>query len=114
MKLYRFDSATGQKVDHDGGRGGIANQIAHTKQEAVIMCLSIGPDGLVGNHRATVPQLFFVVQGEGWMRGDMDVKEPVSEGQLVLWQRGNITKRAHKKTCWRLSLKAWRSIRQCL
>jgi hypothetical protein len=46
------------------------------------------PNGLIGYHAATVPQLFLVVQGEGWGRGQAPERTRVQAGQRVYWEDG--------------------------
>lgn len=48
-------------------------------------CMHIPPRGLVGHHQATIPQLFMVVSGEGWVRGGEGDRHQVKTGDAALW-----------------------------
>ncbi|MBO8170894.1 MAG: cupin [Bacillaceae bacterium] len=45
-------------------------------------------DGLVGWHQASVPQLFMVIEGEGWVKGKENRNIPFRQGEMVLWEAG--------------------------
>jgi quercetin dioxygenase-like cupin family protein len=51
-------------------------------------CMRLGPGGLVGYHRGVAAQLFSVVEGEGWVRGDGSDRTPITAGQAALWESG--------------------------
>ena len=50
--------------------------------------MHIGPGGVVGYHQATVPQLFLVVAGSGWVTSADQVRQPVVVGQAAFWNGG--------------------------
>jgi quercetin dioxygenase-like cupin family protein len=39
-------------------------------------------------HPATMPQLFLVIEGAGWVRVEGDEKVSVSKGTAVFWEAG--------------------------
>jgi mannose-6-phosphate isomerase-like protein (cupin superfamily) len=51
-------------------------------------CMRLGPGGLVGYHRAVAAQLFAIVEGEGWVRGEGSDHIPIKAGQAVMWESG--------------------------
>ncbi len=53
-----------------------------------IGCMHIGPNGVVGYHQATVPQLFLVVQGSGWVTSTDRARHPITAGQAAFWHGG--------------------------
>lgn len=53
-----------------------------------IGAMHIGPGGVVGFHQATVPQLFLVVGGEGWVRGPEAGRTPIRPNQAAFWTAG--------------------------
>lgn len=61
--------------------------LAHASGEAWLNRLRLDPSGVVGKHRAAVPQLFVVVEGSGRVRVK-DQEAPVEAGQAVLWEAG--------------------------
>lgn len=57
--------------------------------EAVINCAYLEPNGVIGFHKATIPQLFLVVQGEGWVRGEApESRRPIKAGEAAFWDEG--------------------------
>ncbi|WP_373906668.1 cupin domain-containing protein [Ureibacillus sinduriensis] len=42
-------------------------------------------NGIVGYHQAIVPQLFLVLNGEGFVRNDKEVYFKVQSGDAVFW-----------------------------
>ncbi|MCA1670083.1 MAG: cupin [Thermomicrobia bacterium] len=51
-------------------------------------CMHIPAGGSVGYHQATVPQLFLVMAGNGWVRGEEETRRPVHSFQAAFWQAG--------------------------
>jgi quercetin dioxygenase-like cupin family protein len=88
MKIFRFDPEVGKEIEQFGSGKAIISRIVHLSDEAVINCAFIRPHGKLGYHQAAVPQLFLLVQGEGWIRGETDEKLAVREGQAIFWERG--------------------------
>jgi quercetin dioxygenase-like cupin family protein len=50
--------------------------------------MRLSPGGLVGLHEASGPQLLAIVEGEGWIRGQDEVRTPISAGEAVFWEAG--------------------------
>lgn len=44
---------------------------------------------MVGLHEAPIPQLFIVINGEGWISGEDGEKITIKTGQGVLWHQGH-------------------------
>jgi quercetin dioxygenase-like cupin family protein len=53
-----------------------------------VVCIRLGPGGLLPRHPAASDQLFVVVQGEGWASGDDAGEQPISAGTAVFWPAG--------------------------
>jgi quercetin dioxygenase-like cupin family protein len=56
--------------------------------QAQIVCMYLGPKGLVGFHQATVQQIFLVVDGSGWVRGEAPERVPIAAGRAAFWEAG--------------------------
>lgn len=54
----------------------------------MISSVYIQPGGKIGYHQAVTPQLFLLVQGEGWVKGEIDETLAVQEGQAIFWEQG--------------------------
>ena len=74
MKIYRFDVDVGKEIEQFGSVKAIVSRILHLEDKAEISSVYIRPGGNIGRHRAVVPQLFLVVQGEGWVSGGTNEK----------------------------------------
>ena len=88
MMIFRFDRDTGRKIDRYNSSGFVVARLAYLLDEAMIHCAYLEPNGLIGHHQATIPQLFFVVHGEGWVRGEMPEKTRIQTGQAAYWGEG--------------------------
>ncbi|MED4254816.1 cupin domain-containing protein [Priestia megaterium] len=44
-------------------------------------------EGTVGYHKAPIPQLFIVVEGEGWVTGENQKRIPIKRGEAALWEK---------------------------
>ncbi|MED4754328.1 cupin [Brevibacillus choshinensis] len=88
MKLFRFDQQVGRRVDRFDSVEATISRIVRTPESVHIGCMHIGAEGVVGYHPAVVDQLFVVVSGEGWVRGEGDEKVPIAAGQAAFWIAG--------------------------
>jgi hypothetical protein len=88
MKIFRFDRETGRSIDRFNSLGFTLARVAHLLVETMIQYAYLEPNGLVGYHPATVPQLFLVVQGEGWVRGQAPDRTPIRAGLGAYWEEG--------------------------
>ncbi|HAV75826.1 MAG TPA: cupin [Anaerolineae bacterium] len=89
MKFYRFDPEVGKSVDAYNSTGVLISRIAHLFEEAVVNCAYLEATGKIGYHQATIQQLFLVVQGEGWVRGESSNSlHSIKMGQAVYWEKG--------------------------
>lgn len=89
VKLYRFDASAGHAVTQFGSDNVVMSGIQRSADGALqIGCMYIGTQGVVGSHQATTPQLFLVVEGTGWVRGEDAKRHPITPGQAAFWEAG--------------------------
>ncbi|HET9910919.1 MAG TPA: hypothetical protein VFQ13_03465 [Anaerolineales bacterium] len=88
MKIFRFGSEVGRSIDHYKSSGFIISKVVHLFDDAFVNCAYLNANGSIGYHQATIPQLFLVVQGEGWVRGEAPDKISIKAGQAVYWKKG--------------------------
>jgi len=88
MKIFRFDRETGKIIDRYNSSGLTLTSVAHLLEETMIQCAYLEPNGSIGYHQTTVPQLFLVVQGEGWVRGQSPERIQIQTGQGAYWEEG--------------------------
>ena len=87
MKIFRFDPEAGKNIDRYESSGLKITRVVHLFDESVINCAYLKAGGAIGYHQATMPQLFLVVQGQGWIRGETFERTPIEAGQAVYWQK---------------------------
>jgi hypothetical protein len=91
MQLFRFDAAIGRSITHYNSNFTMSPIMRRWDAALPIMhigCMHLGANGVVGYHQATVPQLFVVVQGSGWVTSTDRVHQPIAAGQAAFWQQG--------------------------
>ena len=88
MKLFRFDPEVGKSIDAYGSSGFVISRIVRLFDEAVVNCAYLEANGVIGFHQAVIPQLFLVMQGEGWVRSSSPERTTIQAGQAVYWGKG--------------------------
>ena len=88
MEIYRFDPEVGKKIDRYDSSGFVISKVAHLFDEAVINCAYLDSGGVIGYHQTTLPQLFLVVQGKGWVRGESTERSSIQADQAAFWEKG--------------------------
>ncbi|MDP5272967.1 cupin [Chengkuizengella axinellae] len=88
MKMFRFDQEVGKEIHAFDSKNLIMSRIIKESVSLHIGCMFIGPDGIVGNHQAPGPQLFLVVDGQGFVRGKEDIIKSIKKGQAAFWEPG--------------------------
>jgi quercetin dioxygenase-like cupin family protein len=68
-------------------------ELAAGEGEAHAYLLFFEPGGEIGPHEAGFGQLFFAVQGAGWVAGGDAIRLPLATGQAALIDRGGFTQR---------------------
>jgi quercetin dioxygenase-like cupin family protein len=86
MKVFRFDSEVGRPLSAFGSHDVILSRILRTSCGVQIGCMHVQPNGVIAMHQAVGPQLFLVVQGQGWVRGQETAPTAVHAGQAVFWE----------------------------
>ncbi|MEC0348064.1 cupin [Peribacillus frigoritolerans] len=87
MEFYRFDKEVGKNVSHFNSNF-IMSRIVKTEKPTQIGCMHLEANGIVGFHQAVIPQLLIVVDGEGWVRGDDELKVNIKANDVVFWEKG--------------------------
>lgn len=88
MKLFRFDPQIGKMIDQYSSSGVRLSKVVHLFEGAVVSCSYLDTTGVIGYHQATIPQLFLVVQGEGWVKAEAPRKTSIQAGQAAYWEKG--------------------------
>lgn len=88
MQLFRFDQLAGRTIDRFDSVNATISRIMRTPGSVQIGCIHLGESGVVGYHPAVCPQLFLVVNGEGWVCGEDQKRVRVGPGQAAFWTTG--------------------------
>jgi quercetin dioxygenase-like cupin family protein len=84
--MFSFGPEAGRHVDHYGSDFHLS-RLAHA-EGIHVGCLYLEPGGLVGYHPAATYQLFAVIAGNGWVRGEGAERAPIRAGQAAFWEPG--------------------------
>lgn len=86
MKIYNFGPNHGEKIEKFDSNF-IFSKIIRSNAKVKVSCFHLSANGLVGFHQAVTQQLFLVVKGKGWARGEFPKKIPIAENQTVFWDK---------------------------
>lgn len=85
MRLVRFDPA--RAITEFGSREVTIAGVARSSGRTQVVCLRLGAGGVLGAHKAVGPQIFLVVEGEGWVRSNGE-RVPIAQGEGAFWDEG--------------------------
>lgn len=88
MKIYKFTKDSANAINNYNSLHSYYKKIMATVAPTNIGLLYIEAGGIVGMHEAPVPQLFIVMEGEGWVYGEDQKKLFIKQGEGVFWQKG--------------------------
>ena len=88
MEMFNFGSEKAQKISQYHSVSSYYSKFMKTESPANIGWITIDKGGIVGYHKAPVPQLFLVVAGQGWVEGEDEKRMPINSGQGVFWKKG--------------------------
>ena len=86
MRFFRCDETTGHPITQFGSINVVISGVVQTSGAVQIGRMQLGPGDVVGYHQATKPQLFFVVEGAGWVRSEGPERFPIAAGQAAYWE----------------------------
>lgn len=89
MKTFRFDRRE-RAISAHGSVGFIATRVASGDGRLTVTYLTVEPGGTIGTHPAASAQVFLVVSGSGWVAGPDGTRVPVSAGDGVRWEAGEV------------------------
>lgn len=87
MNLYNFSKEVGKEIGAFGSSF-IMSRIVKGAGNFHIGCMYFSENDFVGRHDAVTPQLFVVIQGEGWVSGENGEKLPIKSGEAAFWEKG--------------------------
>lgn len=88
MEFLKFGKEIAKEISNYNSVSAFYSKVMKTKSPTNIGFINIEQGGIVGYHKAPVPQLFIVVQGEGWVEGEDKKRIMIKSGQGVFWAKG--------------------------
>lgn len=85
MKIFAFDERIGKEITSYGSERVQFSRIARLVNPSQISFMHLGPKGVIGYHQASIPQLFLVVEGRGWVRSETEDRIPIERGTAAYW-----------------------------
>lgn len=87
VKIFSFARDDGHHVDQYGSDFVLA-PLTDPHGRVRVACFHLGPGEFIGEHEATVDQLFCVVEGSGWVSGSDGVQSTIKSHQGAYWASG--------------------------
>ncbi|WP_102262381.1 cupin domain-containing protein [Mesobacillus jeotgali] len=87
MEFYSFKEDNGIKITKFNSDF-LMSRIVRTTNATHIGFMYLEPNGFIGYHQATMPQLLLVVSGQAFVRGESDEYFNVEPGTAIFWNKG--------------------------
>ncbi|CAM3698571.1 hypothetical protein GCM10009865_39580 [Aeromicrobium ponti] len=87
MEFFRFDTETSREITQFNSHNTSISPILRNTT-ATIGCIHLKDNSVLGMHPATCPQLFLIVDGEGWVKTAGSEQVAVVKGTAVYWTEG--------------------------
>ena len=88
MEIIKFGKEIAQEISNYNSVSAFYSKLMKTTSPTNIGFINIEQGGMVGYHQAPVPQLFLVIDGEGWIEGEDKKRKAIKSGQGVFWAKG--------------------------
>jgi quercetin dioxygenase-like cupin family protein len=88
MQVFKFGKESGQAVTNYNSVSAFYSKIMKSVGSTNIGLMHLENGGELGYHAAPVPQLFILVEGEGWVEGEGKKKVMLKSGEGVFWKKG--------------------------
>jgi quercetin dioxygenase-like cupin family protein len=79
---------TGVSVDRFESQAATYSRIADIGPRGAVGMIRLGPQGRLGRHPASVPQLMVVAAGYGYAYGEDEAVKRIGPGDAVIWAAG--------------------------
>jgi quercetin dioxygenase-like cupin family protein len=89
MKLYSFQNASRPIEQYDSINASVTH-LTRGQEAFFLVFISLKANGVLGRHRASENQLFFVIDGTGTVSSEDGVFHPIRTGQMAFWQAGEM------------------------
>jgi quercetin dioxygenase-like cupin family protein len=90
MRVIGFDKGSAEEITWYESKGASFFELAEGNGEAHANVVFFAAGGEIGPHEAGFGQLFFAVEGSGWVAGSDGMRVPLGAGEAALIRRGEI------------------------
>ncbi|MGV3488532.1 MAG: cupin domain-containing protein, partial [Tuberibacillus sp.] len=87
LDIYRFNANNGRVIEAFGSHFTL-NAFGHLEETSYINMMTFESGDHVARHEAPIPQLFYVMEGSGWIAGADDIKRSIQAGEAAFWAKG--------------------------
>jgi len=88
MRIFRIESENGYEIREHGSASVFLSSIIDVNRSATIHWMHFDPHGSIGGHYLTNPQIFLIVEGDGWVKSNNPEPIPVTMEDGVFWDTG--------------------------
>lgn len=88
MEILELGAGEGRLIERFDSCGVHHVAVARVDGRGGVSVIRLAEDGVLGRHPAIVDQLFYVVQGDGWVAGRDGTRAPIRAGQAAYWTAG--------------------------
>ena len=86
MEIYTFNKNAGKEILKFNSDF-VMSRIVQTNNQTNIGCMHLENNGVIGYHQAIVPQLLLIVNGEGYVRNEIEDYYKIQAGDAVFWKK---------------------------
>ena len=87
MEFFEFGKERAKEISNYNSVSAFYSKLMKTASPTNIGFINIERGGIVGYHHAPVPQLFLVIEGEGWVEGEDKKRIMLKSGEGVFWAK---------------------------
>lgn len=87
MRILDIQEMTPHAITHYASHGVTLVPLVRSDGELSTVMMRLEPGGCLGMHQARCRQLFWVIEGRGWVSSG-ETRHPIRAGQAVLWESG--------------------------
>jgi len=88
MQIINLNRLPLQAIEHFDSRAVSVAPLLRGAERVSMVVFLIEPGGVIGEHPAATNQLFCVIEGRGWVRGEELQRTQIRAGQAAFWLRG--------------------------
>jgi quercetin dioxygenase-like cupin family protein len=88
MRIADYAAEIDHTIDRFKSHGARFGKMAGLEGSGQVGCIRLDPGGVLGRHRAHIPQMFCVIDGSGEVTGGDGRAQPIRAGQVAFWDAG--------------------------